>query len=297
MGWRSGGPEKVMGAVFPPAPTFPVHIRLPVRAIFFSLGGSGSGLKILRSQHRFPLGFPTKALLLGRSPASLLPKHLCFFEASFAFPSPEGSGSAGLLGKWERLRLSPLPHASSLLALPGASFISILSDVHDLGSGSSLALLSVSGSSALAALGRWALWLSRTTGFCLWITSIVGISIGGFEKRSPAKNRPPSGGGVSHNTHAPHVFFEKLVGVARIELATPAMSTQCSTTELHAHRAPCSGEALPSQARPGAAQAPHQPRERSSAAAAVGCMSYAIRLWAQPAEGRGRCSPCRGRCR
>src|SRR5438270_12246488 len=28
----------------------------------------------------------------------------------------------------------------------------------------------------------------------------------------------------------------KMVGVARIELATPAMSTQCSTTELHAHR-------------------------------------------------------------
>ena len=26
-----------------------------------------------------------------------------------------------------------------------------------------------------------------------------------------------------------------VVGVARIELATPAMSTQCSTTELHAH--------------------------------------------------------------
>ena len=30
-------------------------------------------------------------------------------------------------------------------------------------------------------------------------------------------------------------FKEKMVGVARIELATPAMSTQCSTTELHAH--------------------------------------------------------------
>ena len=28
---------------------------------------------------------------------------------------------------------------------------------------------------------------------------------------------------------------KKMVGVARIELATPAMSTQCSTTELHAH--------------------------------------------------------------
>ena len=27
-----------------------------------------------------------------------------------------------------------------------------------------------------------------------------------------------------------------MVGVARIELATPAMSTQCSTTELHARR-------------------------------------------------------------
>src|SRR5206468_6166011 len=34
-----------------------------------------------------------------------------------------------------------------------------------------------------------------------------------------------------------HVTAEegKMVGVARIELATPAMSTQCSTTELHAH--------------------------------------------------------------
>src|SRR5687767_9493896 len=32
-------------------------------------------------------------------------------------------------------------------------------------------------------------------------------------------------------------FQGKMVGVARIELATPAMSTQCSTTELHAHEA------------------------------------------------------------
>ena len=36
-----------------------------------------------------------------------------------------------------------------------------------------------------------------------------------------------------------------MVGVARIELATPAMSTQCSTTELHAHvrKAPLPGSA------------------------------------------------------
>ena len=31
-----------------------------------------------------------------------------------------------------------------------------------------------------------------------------------------------------------------MVGVARIELATPAMSTQCSTTELYAHAAAAS---------------------------------------------------------
>ncbi len=33
-----------------------------------------------------------------------------------------------------------------------------------------------------------------------------------------------------------------MVGVARIELATPAMSTQCSTTELYAHAAAASSE-------------------------------------------------------
>ena len=37
-----------------------------------------------------------------------------------------------------------------------------------------------------------------------------------------------------------------MVGVARIELATPAMSTQCSTTELHAH----SGEAFRGRVTP-----------------------------------------------
>ncbi|MDB5681719.1 MAG: hypothetical protein JWO16_1524 [Sphingomonas bacterium] len=35
-----------------------------------------------------------------------------------------------------------------------------------------------------------------------------------------------------------------MVGVARIELATPAMSTQCSTTELHAHEGAASNEAM-----------------------------------------------------
>jgi hypothetical protein len=39
-------------------------------------------------------------------------------NSPFAVPRPERSGSAGRPGKWERLRLSPLPHASSSLALP-----------------------------------------------------------------------------------------------------------------------------------------------------------------------------------
>jgi hypothetical protein len=40
------------------------------------------------------------------------------------------------------------------------------------------------------------------------------------------------------DTAATHdITEEKMVGVARIELATPAMSTQCSTTELYAHTA------------------------------------------------------------
>ena len=75
-------------------------------------------LKILRSQEPVPSRVSNQALLPRRSPASLRPKHLCLVEASFAFPSPEGSGSAGRSGKWERLWLAPLPHASSSLALP-----------------------------------------------------------------------------------------------------------------------------------------------------------------------------------
>ncbi len=50
---------------------------------------------------------------------------------------------------------------------------------------------------------------------------------------------------------APVVFCfvtVKMVGVARIELATPAMSTQCSTTELHAHSGrACRGACPPAQ--------------------------------------------------
>lgn len=42
-----------------------------------------------------------------------------------------------------------------------------------------------------------------------------------------------------------YIAKENMVGVARIELATPAMSTQCSTTELYAHSAPPSSWACP----------------------------------------------------
>ena len=33
--------------------------------------------------------------------------------------------------------------------------------------------------------------------------------------------------------------FQSMVGVGRVELPTPAMSTQCSTTELYAHSSVC----------------------------------------------------------
>ena len=45
-----------------------------------------------------------------------------------------------------------------------------------------------------------------------------------------------------------------MVGVARIELATPAMSTQCSTTELHAHLAGGEPETSAFRQRPAMAQ-------------------------------------------
>ncbi len=44
------------------------------------------------------------------------------------------------------------------------------------------------------------------------------------------------------------IFLEPMVGVARIELATPAMSTQCSTTELYAHALALSNERVSSGA-------------------------------------------------
>ncbi len=107
-----------MGAVFPPAPTFLGSNPIAGEGNLFFPGRIRIRLEDLVIPTPVPLGFPTRALLPRRSPASLRTKHLCFVEASFAFPSPEGSGSAGRFGKWERLWLAPLPHASSSLALP-----------------------------------------------------------------------------------------------------------------------------------------------------------------------------------
>ena len=55
-----------------------------------------------------------------------------------------------------------------------------------------------------------------------------------------------------------------MVGVARIELATPAMSTQCSTTELHAHAARHVASAL-SPCNPEGSQLSHQRRNGQNA--------------------------------
>ena len=57
----------------------------------------------------------------------------------------------------------------------------------------------------------------------------------------------------------------RMVGVARIELATPAMSTRCSTTELYAHTIGKGRERAPRQARPLALPAgAFKPLQRSS---------------------------------
>ena len=54
------------------------------------------------------------------------------------------------------------------------------------------------------------------------MTQHLGETTGNPEMKKPANANALAGFSV--------------VGVARIELATPAMSTQCSTTELHALR-------------------------------------------------------------
>ena len=58
-----------------------------------------------------------------------------------------------------------------------------------------------------------------------------------------------------------------MVGVARIELATPAMSTQCSTTELHAHTGNppgCGGSSSgPLKARPTRRKPCHDAKRRA----------------------------------
>ena len=71
----------------------------------------------------------------------------------------------------------------------------------------------------------------------------IGISLGSpgacmpriCPERSWARLGLPSDPGKQKPRQAPGLTGFSMVGVARIELATPAMSTQCSTTELHAH--------------------------------------------------------------
>jgi hypothetical protein len=70
------------------------------------------------------------------------------------------------------------------------------------------------------------------------ITGIETLSPGAFYRSFTAQR---SEAAAPDATQA-----EKMVGVARIELATPAMSTQCSTTELHAHTGNRRGVPAPS---------------------------------------------------
>jgi hypothetical protein len=145
-GWRRRQPPLVPG----PA-------AMPVRARRVSWAGRVPA-KVLRLRP-VPSRFPAEALRLRRVPCRVPSSALRLwkvpyrtsFEASFderpfAVPSPEGSGSAGLRGKWERHRLAPLPHASSSVARPVASAASALAGIRRFRGGRGWKLSSLAGS-------------------------------------------------------------------------------------------------------------------------------------------------------
>jgi len=102
---RRSPAQKVMGAVFPPAPTFPCLIRLPVKAIFLAWADQDR-TKVSRPSSS-PSGFQP-GISASSVPTEASSRYFYPVETSFAGPSPESSGSAGRLGKWERpgLRLA-----------------------------------------------------------------------------------------------------------------------------------------------------------------------------------------------
>src|SRR5437868_1508340 len=76
-----------------------------------SPGGSGSG-RGLATSFGSVSGFPPKPCGLGRSPAGDPSKRTSLGSLS-QFPCPKAPVPLDFVGKWERHRLSPLPHASS----------------------------------------------------------------------------------------------------------------------------------------------------------------------------------------
>ena len=93
---------------------------------FQSIAAPSSGSLEFLSRHRCPSGSRSGRLRgIAASPGSLRrparPESLACRR--LRLPGPKASGSAGLAGKWERHRPEPLPHASSLFALPSAAFV------------------------------------------------------------------------------------------------------------------------------------------------------------------------------
>ena len=74
-------------------------------------GGSGSGRDLATSLGSLS-GFRPKPCGLGRSPAGAPPKQASMKSLS-RFLCPKAPVPPDVVGKWERHRLSPLPHASS----------------------------------------------------------------------------------------------------------------------------------------------------------------------------------------
>jgi len=122
------------------------------------------------------------------------------FDGSLSrFPCPKARVPLDVVGKWERHRFSPLPHALPSIALPVARTVAILADVRHFRGGSGQKLSSVSG----AILPRHEMEVAPVFGvapseFCLWTKRIPGITfrldqtalISRSASQVPAMNRP-----------------------------------------------------------------------------------------------------------
>ena len=127
---------------------------------------------------RFPLGFPAEALRPRQVPSGS-PIKANFDEIPFAVPLPKAPVPPDVVGKWERHRLSLLPHASSfdrptsrlpaiiLAGMSAASAVAVTSSFRSV----SGATLTRHENHAAPAYGV------APSGIRLWVSRIAGITL------------------------------------------------------------------------------------------------------------------------